>query len=456
MLAFAVAIGLGLGLNAFLRRTDFGLAVLAAAQDAAAVRMVGVRFALVSQFTWISAGVLGAIAVLLLQPSIGAFAPGVFSAGTSSLFIPALAAALLGGLTDLNKAFYGGLFIGVARGLVDRLFVNTNVLPGAVVDRHLLDHRGHPAAAAGQARHRGGVVAMTRRQLWSIGLAAAFIVLPPLLSRATPGLFSDTTANTLAVGGCWAAMALSLNLLMGYAGQISLGHGALVGRGRLHRRSARRPLRTWPAGLRHRARRRWSAPGWRSWSACPRCGCEACTSASPPSASPSLMENIGAAAALAVAAGSAGIVIPRPYFGDRGLISQRRLPAHRPARRAGAVVDRRQRRAHHAWAAPSTALSENEDVAQSFGVDVTRYKLLAFVVSGAMAGVAGAVYGHLLGVVSSDTFAFDKVSLLARGPRRHRRAWQPGGCGGGGGGVLGDAQFLDFFEGWDLLIGAAL
>jgi len=131
MIAFVVAVVAGYGINAFLRRTDFGLAVLASAQDPAAVLMVGVRLALVSQFTWVMAGVLGAVAVLLFEPSIGALAPGTFSIGANALFVPALAAALLGGLVDLNKAFLGGLFIGVLHALVARAFLNVHWLPGA-------------------------------------------------------------------------------------------------------------------------------------------------------------------------------------------------------------------------------------------------------------------------------------------------------------------------------------
>lgn len=130
MLAFVVAVGGGLGINAFLRRTDFGLAVLASAQDANAVRMMGVRLSQVSQFTWVTAGVLGAVAVLLLEPSIGAVSPGGFSFGTNAIFVPALAAALLGGLTDLTKAFFGGLFIGVLQAEAVHLVGGTDI-PGA-------------------------------------------------------------------------------------------------------------------------------------------------------------------------------------------------------------------------------------------------------------------------------------------------------------------------------------
>lgn len=130
MLAFVVAIGGGLGINAFLRKTDFGLAVLASAQDANAVRMMGVRLSTVSQFTWVMAGVLAAVAALLLEPTIGAVSPGGFSVGANALFVPALAAALLGGLTDLNRAFYGGLIVGVVEAAVKHLVGSANI-PGA-------------------------------------------------------------------------------------------------------------------------------------------------------------------------------------------------------------------------------------------------------------------------------------------------------------------------------------
>jgi branched-chain amino acid transport system permease protein len=49
-------------------------------------------------------------------------------------------------------------------------------------------------------------------------------------------------------------------------------------------------------------------------------------------------------------------------------------------------------------------IREDEDGAQSFGIDVTHYKLFAFVLSGAIAGLAGATYGHAIGLVNSDVF----------------------------------------------------
>lgn len=109
MLALATLAVVGIGLAAFLRYTDFGLGVLAASQDPDATRLVGVSVSRVSMFTWVSAAVLGAIAALLIEPIVGVFAPGIMT----EIFVRALAAALVGGLTSLPGAFAGGIIVGV-------------------------------------------------------------------------------------------------------------------------------------------------------------------------------------------------------------------------------------------------------------------------------------------------------------------------------------------------------
>ncbi|MDT4918923.1 MAG: branched-chain amino acid transport system ATP-binding protein livM, partial [Pseudonocardiales bacterium] len=58
------------------------------------------------------------------------------------------------------------------------------------------------------------------------------------------------------------------------------------------------------------------------------------------------------------------------------------------------------------------AIRENESVAQAFGIPVTRYKLLAFVLSGAMAGLAGAMYGHAIGFVNNEAPFNQQQSLI--------------------------------------------
>lgn len=48
------------------------------------------------------------------------------------------------------------------------------------------------------------------------------------------------------------------------------------------------------------------------------------------------------------------------------------------------------------------AVRDDERVAQTFGVNITSYKLLAFVISGTMAGIAGGLFGPLIGTVVAE------------------------------------------------------
>jgi branched-chain amino acid transport system permease protein len=126
MLGLAVTVVLAGGLALFLRRTDFGLGVLAASQDPVTVRLVGVRVSRVSTFVWGTGAALGAIAALFVEPVIGVFTPGF---GSSNLFIRGIAAAVVGGLTSLPGAVIGGLAVGLLEQVSGYLLLDTD-LPG--------------------------------------------------------------------------------------------------------------------------------------------------------------------------------------------------------------------------------------------------------------------------------------------------------------------------------------
>ncbi|MCL4516572.1 MAG: branched-chain amino acid ABC transporter permease [Firmicutes bacterium] len=60
------------------------------------------------------------------------------------------------------------------------------------------------------------------------------------------------------------------------------------------------------------------------------------------------------------------------------------------------------------------AIREDELAAEAMGVPVNSYKVVAFVVSAAYAGIAGALYGSFAGVASPDNFTFeDSVGFLS-------------------------------------------
>jgi branched-chain amino acid transport system permease protein len=76
-----------------------------------------------------------------------------------------------------------------------------------------------------------------------------------------------------------------------------------------------------------------------------------------------------------------------------GLPARRLLPGLAPAQEQGGRA--------------LLALKENERVAEAFGINVTVYKLIAFVLSGSLAGVAGALLAYRVGIVTASGFGFD-------------------------------------------------
>jgi len=71
--------------------------------------------------------------------------------------------------------------------------------------------------------------------------------------------------------------------------------------------------------------------------------------------------------------------------------------------------------AYVAWRIKSTrvgralhAIRENEIAARATGIDATRYKIIAFVLAGAYAGLAGSLLAHDIKFLSPDSYSFDQ------------------------------------------------
>ena len=52
------------------------------------------------------------------------------------------------------------------------------------------------------------------------------------------------------------------------------------------------------------------------------------------------------------------------------------------------------------------AIRDNRIAAESVGINVTKYKLMAFTISSAMAGAAGVLYAHNLSTLTANTNNF--------------------------------------------------
>ena len=61
----------------------------------------------------------------------------------------------------------------------------------------------------------------------------------------------------------------------------------------------------------------------------------------------------------------------------------------------------------HSWFGMALASIENDPAAaRSFGINVSKYQILAFTIGCALAGLAGGLYSHRMGFISSSDFAF--------------------------------------------------
>ena len=61
----------------------------------------------------------------------------------------------------------------------------------------------------------------------------------------------------------------------------------------------------------------------------------------------------------------------------------------------------------HSWFGMALASIENDPgAARSFGINVSKYQILAFIIGTALAGLTGGIYAHRMGFISSTDFAF--------------------------------------------------
>jgi branched-chain amino acid transport system permease protein len=248
---------------------------------------------------------------------------------------------------------------------------------------------------------------MSPRQVNILLAVVAMLLLPPLVARNAPNLFNDFRALILATAFCTAIAAISLNLLMGYAGQISLGHAALIGIGAFTSAlvTTRGPELPMLAGI--------IAAGAVTGAFAFVLGLPALRLRGLYLAIVTIAFGLAAEQSLLrlkpITRGSAGLDLTRPLWGDLQIrLNGDYLVAVLLVFLFIVLVDRnvvrtKLGRAFH-------AIREDEQVAQSFGIDVSRYKLTAFVLSGVIAGISGALLAHLTQHVSFESFGYD-VSL---------------------------------------------
>ena len=401
----------------FLRGTSYGTAIRAAADNSDRARLMGVPVARLSTVVWTMTGILSALAVLLRVPILGFESFNSVSGGGIDLLLQTLTAAVIASMTSIPVALTAAVGLGIAEQLGAWTFQNSTfvdamllgvILVTLILRRDRLTRATETGIGNWQAIRPVRPIPAELARLWEVrvgrsairlGLLAFALVLPFLITPARSQLASLVLI--------YAIVAVSLVVLTGWAGHISLGQVALMGFGGAVTGNL------------------FANHGWDLFfslaAACAVSGCLALLIGLPALriSGPYL-----AVVTLAFAVTSASyFLVPRyfhwldptssiqraPLFGRIAISSDREMYYVCLVALVLVLVAVRTLRASHAGRA-ILAAKENRLATQSIGLSTTRLNLVAFALSGMIAGLAGGLF-----VVQQQAFnfsAFDAYSGL--------------------------------------------
>lgn len=236
----ALVIGplLAIGLGLFLRYSSYGIALRAAAQNMPRARLLGIPVTRVSTMAWVIAGVLSAVAGILLAPIIG-YSPT--EAVGLPLLMRGLAAAMAARMESVGIAFGVGLGLGALDQLVyfwtGRPGLTDLVLLGVILVT-LLGRRGVWRRTTSSEESSWDVaepvrslpIEVSQDGRWRrVVIGGAVIAAVAVLGG--PFILGESAVFFLATVLLVSVVAVSATILTGWAGQMSIGQWALAGVG---------------------------------------------------------------------------------------------------------------------------------------------------------------------------------------------------------------------------------
>jgi sulfate-transporting ATPase len=222
---FAIGLGLTICLWSVYRYTRFGRVTAAAAQDPFIASALGHGPQKIGTLNWILGSGLAGLAGALIVP-ITFLEPTTLP--TDVLF-PALAAALIGSFGSFPWAFGGAILLGISDSLLGRYVHVTGVAESAplLVVIVILALRGSALPGRANVRQRLAVAGSGRIRPVPVAVATAAAIVVILF-----GLNARWT-NAVTISLIMATIALSIVMITGYGGQVSLAQYALAGVGAL-------------------------------------------------------------------------------------------------------------------------------------------------------------------------------------------------------------------------------
>jgi ABC-type branched-subunit amino acid transport system ATPase component/branched-subunit amino acid ABC-type transport system permease component len=230
-----IAVAVTVLLWAVMRFTRIGLAITASSENERAVSTLGWSPNVLGAVTWSAGCALAGVAGVLVSPITG-LSPGVF---TLLVTVSGLAAALVGGFTSFPLTLLGGMVLGIGESVVTlyqpniqsffglQLMTGTSQLVPLVVIIVVLVVRGRglplrshvverlPKLGSGQIRWPEIAV--------GVALTAVLVTM----------VFNQTWVSAVSLSISIGIILLSVIMLTGYAGQLSLGQYAIGGLGAL-------------------------------------------------------------------------------------------------------------------------------------------------------------------------------------------------------------------------------
>ena len=233
-----VVLALTLGLGAFFKFTDVGIAVRASAENGDRAALLGIPVRRVATIVWILAGVLSAVAIFLRAPLVGLPLGGLIG---PAVLLYGLSVAVIARMDSLPTALIAGMGIGMIdqaavysarRASLSYSVMLIVILVALLVQRKALSRAYEMGANTWQAvkeyrpipselRHTPEILMM---RAGIAGLIVLLFVVAPIF--ATAGQL-DKAQQVL----IYAMIGISLVILTGWAGQISLGQFAFAGVG---------------------------------------------------------------------------------------------------------------------------------------------------------------------------------------------------------------------------------
>ena len=238
VLALVVVAAALIALAWFFRRSDTGIGVRASADSAERALLLGIPVRRLSTITWVLAAGLSGVASMLSAPILGPNLGGV--SGPESLLAP-LAAAVIGRMESLPVTLVAGIGIGIFEQAVFWNYPRSSTVDLALfllITAALLLQRRRLSRV--DDRGLGGFVAVKEvrptptllAQLPEVRTlkAAAWAVLGVLVV-VVPLFLNDSKLTLIAYIAIYGILAMSLLVLTGWSGQISLGQFAFAGVG---------------------------------------------------------------------------------------------------------------------------------------------------------------------------------------------------------------------------------